>query len=545
MKNILLTILFVLCAVLFSVAQNLVQNGDLELWDNINLPTGWDKAENITQATTPVHGGTYSAMHISDESTKDLQQNVEGISEGANYTISYWYLDNDPLAKTRIWSYWLNGNTTINAHEEILRPNEYSEDNPDWQEFNVTLTAPPTADGFRFEVRVYKDGGNWGGSVYYDDFSIVEAGISPEPTNYPADFDATANNLAIDLTWTDATGGQLPAVYLVLGSDQDNIVAPEDGTPVDDDTDLSDGSGALNVYYGTKECSFGSLLANTTYFFKIYPYTNGGLNIDYKTDGTAPSASATTASLNIINQENFNESWGEWVTISVTGDQAWDRDNNYGLGNTPCARMSGYEGGSHENDDWLISPSMDFTVYENEKLSFHTAMNYSGPQLEVKISTDYNGGGDPYSATWTLLTATLSQGSWEWTYSGEIDVSMYENPSVYIAFQYTSTDVSSATWEVDDIMITGETGVGINHAGNMEEKIKIFPNPSFGIINVFAKQVGICDVEVFSTTGELVYRDKLNVDRNTINLGNKEPGIYLIRFRDISGNMFAKRIIVQ
>jgi hypothetical protein len=34
--------------------------------------------------------------------------------------------------------------------------------------------------------------------------------------------------------------------------------------------------------------------AETTYYFKIYPYTNSSTAIDYKTDGTVPSANATT-----------------------------------------------------------------------------------------------------------------------------------------------------------------------------------------------------------------------------------------------------------
>ena len=41
--------------------QNLVINGDMELWDDPSTPTSWDKAENTSQETSPVHGGTYSA----------------------------------------------------------------------------------------------------------------------------------------------------------------------------------------------------------------------------------------------------------------------------------------------------------------------------------------------------------------------------------------------------------------------------------------------------------------------------------------------------
>ncbi len=172
-KIVLLSIIFFLSAFII-YSQNIVLNGDLESWDDPNTPTDWTKAENITQATTPVHGETYSAMHTSASGTKDLKQNVMSITGGETYTISYWYLDNDPEARTRIWAYWLQDETTtLPENGDVLRPSEYSEDNPEWINFSIDLTAPPTATGFRFEVRVYKQDNIYGGSVYYDDFSIT------------------------------------------------------------------------------------------------------------------------------------------------------------------------------------------------------------------------------------------------------------------------------------------------------------------------------------------------------------------------------------
>ena len=338
MKHIYIVLILAISVILPAStmqAQELVLNGDLELWDDPNTPTSWTKAENISQETDPVHGGTYSAGHTSADGTKDFQQEISGITAGTNYTISYFYLDNDPQARTRIWAYWLDGSGTLPDHEDELRSNNYSEDSPDWQEFSVSLTAPANAIAFRFEVRVYKQDGNFGGMVYYDDFSMTAAGASPEPTNYPTNFMAEAAGIGINLTWTDATGAQLPGAYLVLASDEDNITAPVDGTPVADDTDLSDGSGALNIGYGNEACMFGNLDANTTYYFAIYPYTNGGAAIDFKNDGTAPSASATTADVTIIESENFDEGWGNWTRVNVNGAQEWEIDDIHGVGDTP------------------------------------------------------------------------------------------------------------------------------------------------------------------------------------------------------------------
>ncbi len=156
-------------------AQEFVTNGDLEAWDNTTTPTSWDKAENITQETTIVHGDTYSAKQ--QAGTSDLMQNVSGIVGGESYTISYYYLDNDVDARSRIWSYWTVGGTTIPDNAAELRSSIYSTDDPAWQLWTVTLVAPATADGFRLEVRSYNDNAG-SGFIYYDDLSVFGGGAA-------------------------------------------------------------------------------------------------------------------------------------------------------------------------------------------------------------------------------------------------------------------------------------------------------------------------------------------------------------------------------
>jgi PKD repeat protein len=119
-------------------------------------------------------------------------------------------------------------------------------------------------------------------------------GPTPEPTDYPTNFSATAVVFTINLTWTDAAGNQPPDAYLVKASIANNIIPPVDGVPEPDDPDLTDGQGALNILQGVQACSFANLAPNSTYYFKIFPYTNSGTDINYKTDGTPPFAEATT-----------------------------------------------------------------------------------------------------------------------------------------------------------------------------------------------------------------------------------------------------------
>ena len=122
--------------------------------------------------------------------------------------------------------------------------------------------------------------------------------VNPEPTSHVTGFTATTNSATeIELTWTDAIGADLADGYLIVARDgAGTFAAVADGTPVAGDTDFSDNEGEGNKadVGGANSFSFTTLDPGTQYFFEIYPYANSGANIDYKTNGTVPSASATT-----------------------------------------------------------------------------------------------------------------------------------------------------------------------------------------------------------------------------------------------------------
>ena len=119
--------------------------------------------------------------------------------------------------------------------------------------------------------------------------------VAPEPDNYPTSFTATANShTQITTSWTDSTGTNLPSGYLVLCSTSNSFTNPVDTTAQANDTSCADGAGVQNVASGTGTVAWTGLNSNTQYFFKIFPYSNSGTAIDYKTDGTPPTADATT-----------------------------------------------------------------------------------------------------------------------------------------------------------------------------------------------------------------------------------------------------------
>jgi PKD repeat protein len=115
--------------------------------------------------------------------------------------------------------------------------------------------------------------------------------INPEPTNHVTSFTAVGQDLSLSLNWTDATGTQPPDGYLILASKSGSFTNPLDGTDVQNDYDLSDGTGAVKIKLGLQNYGgWSGFESGTTYYFQIYPYTNNGININYKTGSPIPAS---------------------------------------------------------------------------------------------------------------------------------------------------------------------------------------------------------------------------------------------------------------
>lgn len=385
------------------------------------------------------------------------------------------------------------------------------------------------------------------GQVTIDNVSWTAfgGGPAPEPTNYPTSFATATAPFTLNLSWVDAIGAQLPAAYLILASDQNNIVAPIDGTPIGNDQNLADGHGVLNVLQGVQNASFGNLPANKQYYFKIYPYTNSGALIDYKTDGTAPSASATTTNTVIIDSIHFSGyNFSDWILKSITGAQTWVIDSIHGVNNGPCAKISGYAGSSNINEDWIITPAMNFNLYNSEALNFQSAYKYTGPPLECLISNDYDGVSNPGDFAWTALAPTWSAGNWVWTPSGNINVSGTNGTQVYIAFKYTSTATESSTWELDDIVITGDLIIGMNEA-DKSAGFSIVPNPASGYCRLAFGDNQNREIKIISVVGNSVFETTTDQKTYVLNVSSLPKGIYFVKVTSTGNNSQLQKLIVK
>lgn len=375
----------------------------------------------------------------------------------------------------------------------------------------------------------YKETSNIIAEVYF--FKAGQAQINPEPSNYPTNFTANAAALDVTLTWNDATGAQLPDRYLVVAS-TGNISVPTDGTPV------PNSEMAVNVNSGVQTAVFSGLNGNTTYHFAIFPYTNAGANIDYKTDGTYPTATVTTDDVHILLNETFESNLGVFTAYDVYGDQTWLQKTYNGNG---YANMNGYANEVYNaNEDWLISPAMN-GEYASIMMSFSTAMKFDGEPLQVMISTDYDGQSEPSDFTWENISDMFdySAGNYEWVESGAIDIESFAGETFYIAFVYTCTNEAASAWEVDNVLIMASEPLAV--AENEATMLSVYPNPAKDMISFTLNQDA--QVAVYDMSGRLVSEKNCMEGLVNYEVSGLENGVYFVNFSFADGHKAVSKFV--
>ena len=382
----------------------------------------------------------------------------------------------------------------------------------------------------------YKESSNVAAPVYF--FKAGGAAEpDPEPSNYPTDFYYLGVGTDIILTWTDATGAQLPHKYLVLAS-TDNITVPTDGIPV------ADGILAKNVPYGTQVAEFTGLQGGTTYHFAIFPYTNSGSNIDYKTDSNYPIVTATTEEIYTLLFEDFDEDLGVFTAYDMYGDQGWHQGSYQG---TTYAVCNGYANQTYnENEDWLISPAISSNGYQDAILSFRTAMKFDGDPLQVKVSVDYDGQSEPTDFDWVDITDAFdfSTGNYEWVESGEVDIwgildgYALGYPDFYVAFVYKSSSESASSWEIDYVKVVS---YGAEAVEENNQTIGLYPNPAREQVSFTLESDA--QVSIFDVTGRKVSETECKAGQTQLDVNELVNGVYFVNFRFADGTSAVSKFV--
>lgn len=394
-------------------------NGGFETWTN-GIPDGWKgnksniTASNIVQVTD-AHTGDYACMLKTVSSNKRFTTQAMNIVGNQQYTISYWVKGHG-----KIMSGVTDGASTYNYTN-----NWRNIDSPTFIQFidTVSLSESVSIGEFIFGVKdLSEQSGN--DSLIIDD---VEINYYP-----PVDESVVATPI---ITVSGSISGDS-----YMNSATVSITTSTNGATIYYTTDGSTPSASSTEYTEsfdvTSSCTVKAIAIKE------------GL-----TDSEIATQEINIVNLNVIFEEDFEtEGLGQMTAFSAIGEvKQWGQASYSG---NHYAYMNAYQSGSNEASwDWLMTPQLTPSA-DGMTLSFRSAKNFNGNDLELKYSTNYTGFGDPTNATWIDITdmAAWSTGSFNWTPSG--DVTIEETSPLYIAFVYTSTEDQAAAWEIDDIIVT-------------------------------------------------------------------------------------------
>jgi len=185
--KISLVVLAALALTVSGQAVQLLQNTGFESWVS-NGPGGppdnWRitnaDSSSATQATSPVHGGSYSVNFTWISPTQaicELLSDPVAVIGDSVYSCSLYYYDNDIAGRATIFFRWSTGTTNYYG--------SYTSDSPNWTRWGWYATAPTAATSVQVGLRFYDIAANWDGNatIYIDDFELFgpSAGAGNQP----------------------------------------------------------------------------------------------------------------------------------------------------------------------------------------------------------------------------------------------------------------------------------------------------------------------------------------------------------------------------
>lgn len=149
---------------------------------------------------------------------------------------------------------------------------------------------------------------------------------------------------------------------------------------------------------------------------------------------------------------DFKESTGNFNSFNVAGSAPWQYDSSRAY-----MKISGFKMGDSES--WLLSPRFDLSAIDYAFFTVRQTHAFftKWEDLQVLVSADYEGG-NPSTSNWTPIAIETKPGEdekWSFVTSEKIDISRFAGGKLVIGFRYRSTNDNAATWEIDELTISG------------------------------------------------------------------------------------------
>ncbi|MFV0470359.1 MAG: endonuclease, partial [Dysgonomonas sp.] len=213
----------------------------------------------------------------------------------------------------------------------------------------------------------------------------------------------------------------------------------------------------------------------------------------------------------------FKTTLSPFTQYSVLGTQIWTQDATNGY-----AKMSGYVSPTnYQNEDWLISPSMDLTDFISAILTFdHTGRMFDAlptmkSDLTLWVSSNYVSGA-PATATWSQLTIPnyMTGEDWVFVSSGDIALSpLLDKDNAHLAFKYVSTSTYAGNWEIKNVLVKGTKGQSSIDDNDTDSSVSVYVTPGYLNIYVYSDTESIT---IYDALGKQLIKQKANSGENRI-----------------------------
>jgi endonuclease I len=362
-----------------------------------------------------------------------------------------------------------------------------------------------------------------------------------EPDNHLTNLEAaTLNYNSIALSWTDATGTNLPAGYVIKVNTTGDFSVPEDGSDPTEDLDLTDGEALIKVTYGVEQYSFSELNEQTTYYFKTWPYVNFDDNIDFKLDGEIPTTSVTTGIAPIpLFEDNFEGDLSAWTVVNdeASGAEAVISPTWSGAEQTANALLFD---GPYPTDIQYYTSTITKSFTQVAELSlqlWYYFEDYRGGELAIFVNDEKcysittEGPGDE-------AIQDGQQGIW---HQLNLDLTAYTadkgNYDLTIEGESKCADTWTDRMAIDQVKVFGRDLTSVKTPE--KTNFTVYPNPATEQITIQSNTPQW--IFMYNSMGSLVNKQWVK-HSVTMNVSELQPGIYMIKSGE-SENYSTKMVI--
>lgn len=506
MKKIYSNFMYLLMMIVFMgmsgnlVAQNLLTNGDFEVWEN-DSATGWTILKDgisVAQEATIVHGGASSAAVTltGNKATTDFGQAMQFVADsGSTYIFSVWAYHTEGT-NFFAWVVGKPGGYTFSSssgiHTDATIVNE-------WQEFTWQWPClhTDTVDVF---FRSYNQEGFDGEEVMYlDDAMVTKVPEAVELLENPG-FETWEND--------SATGWNII---------KDGISVAQEMGIVHSGTS----SAAVTITGNKATTDFGQEMnvvvdSGMTYILTVWAYHTEGTNffawVIGKPGGyTFSSSSGIHTDATIVNE--WQEFTWQWPCLHTDTVNVFFRSYN----------QEGFDG---EEVMYLDDASLKIQVGP----TISTDATLSDLTVEGETVMEFSAGKKFYEVFLPMgftdvpivdAVTSNENATFEITQATDVNGDTAARTATVVV---TAEDTTfSVTYTILFTVVTG-----IDH--RVEHGLMIYPVPATDLIHIRRPAGSVSDLTIFDLTGKMVRSIRSPELEVTVDIGDLQPGYYFVRF---------------